>query len=111
MYISKDPFEKLGFLSLPHYPMPHLTETIQHSIFAYMWAPITLFAILAGVMWKKNPEQITEAIYLATLSRKPSPEERKTSLAYFQQKDITPQMAAEDILWALMNSAEFVFNH
>jgi Fe-S-cluster-containing dehydrogenase component len=58
MYISKDPFEKLGFLSLPYYPMPHLTETIQHSIFAYMWAPITLFAILAGAMWKINPEQI-----------------------------------------------------
>ena len=61
MYISGDPFEKLGFLSLPHYPMPHLTETIQHTIFAYMWAPITLFGILAGIMWKKNPEQINHA--------------------------------------------------
>jgi len=58
MYISRDPFEKLGFLSLPHYPIPHLPETIQHSIFAYMWAPITLFAILAGVMWTMNPGQI-----------------------------------------------------
>ena len=61
MYISGEPFEKLGFLSLPHYPMPHLTETIQHSIFAYMWAPITLFAILAGAMRKMNPEQINHA--------------------------------------------------
>ena len=61
MYISGDPFEKLGFLSLPHYSMPHLTETIQHSLFAYMWAPVTLFAILAGAMWKMNPEQINHA--------------------------------------------------
>jgi formate dehydrogenase iron-sulfur subunit len=61
MYISGEPFEKLGFLTLPHYPMPHLTETIQHSIFAYMWAPITLFTILSGAMWKINPQQINHS--------------------------------------------------
>lgn len=60
---------------------------------------------------KKNPSEITEAIYLAALSRKPTADERKASLAYFNNKDITPQLAAEDILWALLNSAEFVFNH
>lgn len=59
MYIAKDPFEKLGFLDLPRRPLPRLPETLQHTIFAYMWAPITLFAILAGVMWKFNPRQIT----------------------------------------------------
>jgi hypothetical protein len=57
MYISKDPFEKLGFLSLPKYPMSRLPETIQHSIFAYMWAPVTTFIVLAGIMWKQNPGQ------------------------------------------------------
>lgn len=58
MYLSKDPFEKLGFLNLPNRPIPHLTETIQHSLFAYMWAPLAGFAILAGAMWKFNPGQI-----------------------------------------------------
>ena len=57
MYISKDPFEKLGFLSLPKYPMPHLPETIQHSVFAYMWAPIAAFTILTGIMWIQKPKQ------------------------------------------------------
>ena len=60
---------------------------------------------------KKNPTQITDAIYLATYSRLPTNEERIASLAYFQKKDMTPQLAAEDILWSLLNSAEFVFNH
>ncbi len=60
---------------------------------------------------KKTPGQITDAIYLATYSRLPNTEERKASLAYFQKKDMTPQLAAEDILWSLLNSAEFVFNH
>ena len=60
---------------------------------------------------KKTPTQIIDAIYLATYSRMPTPEERKASLAYFEKKDMTPQLAAEDILWSLLNSAEFVFNH
>jgi Fe-S-cluster-containing dehydrogenase component len=50
MYISKVPFEKLGFETLPEKPIPHLTETIQHGVFAYMWGPLALFALLGGAM-------------------------------------------------------------
>ncbi len=59
LYISKVPFEKLGLYPLPEKEIPHLTETIQHSIFAYMWAPITLFGILAGAMRFFNPQQMS----------------------------------------------------
>jgi formate dehydrogenase iron-sulfur subunit len=51
MYISGVPFERLGFNSLPDKPMPKLAETIQHSLFSYLWSPIVLFAMLGGVMW------------------------------------------------------------
>jgi len=57
LYISKVPFEKLGFQTLPTHSIPHLTETIQHSIFAYMWAPLTLFALLGGAMALWNRDQ------------------------------------------------------
>ncbi|MCB2190115.1 MAG: 4Fe-4S dicluster domain-containing protein [Deltaproteobacteria bacterium] len=50
LYISREPFAKVGFLKLPEQPMPHLTETIQHGIFSYMWAPLSLFALLGGAM-------------------------------------------------------------
>ncbi|MFK5923491.1 MAG: DUF1549 and DUF1553 domain-containing protein [Verrucomicrobiota bacterium] len=60
---------------------------------------------------KKSPKEITRAIYLATYSRLPNATEQKASLAYFKKKDMTAQLAAEDILWSLLNSAEFVFNH
>ncbi|MBU1157262.1 MAG: 4Fe-4S dicluster domain-containing protein, partial [Proteobacteria bacterium] len=50
LYISREPFAKVGFLKLPSQPMPHLTETIQHGIFSYMWAPLSLFALLGGAM-------------------------------------------------------------
>ena len=54
MYISGEPFDQLGFQTLPSRPIPHLTETIQHSVFAYMWAPLALYAGLGGAMWISN---------------------------------------------------------
>lgn len=51
MYISGVPFETLGFNALPQTPMPRLSETIQHSLFGYLWAPIALYGLLGGLMW------------------------------------------------------------
>ncbi len=51
MYLSSQPFEKLGFNKLPDSPMPRLAETIQHSLFGYLWSPAVLFAMLGGIMW------------------------------------------------------------
>ena len=51
MYISGVPFEKIGFNSLPTTPMPRLAETIQHSLFSYLWSPLALYGILGGIMW------------------------------------------------------------
>ncbi|MFZ5584363.1 MAG: hydrogenase 2 operon protein HybA [Thermodesulfobacteriota bacterium] len=50
LYISSEPFTRLGFQKLPDQPMPQLTETIQHGVFAYLWAPLALFGVLGGVM-------------------------------------------------------------
>jgi formate dehydrogenase beta subunit len=51
MYLSGVGFAKLGFNKLPESPMPRLAETIQHSLFSYLWSPIVLFGMLGGVMW------------------------------------------------------------
>ena len=51
LYLSGQPFEKLGFVKLPQKPMPKLAETIQHSLFGFLWSPILLFGMLSGVMW------------------------------------------------------------
>lgn len=51
MYLSGVPFEKLGFNRMPEEPMPKLAETIQHSLFSYLWSPIVLFGMLGGLMW------------------------------------------------------------
>jgi formate dehydrogenase iron-sulfur subunit len=51
MYLSDRPFEELGFIQVPEKPLPQLAETIQHSLFSYLWSPIVLFGMLSGVMW------------------------------------------------------------
>ena len=55
-------------------------------------------------------EQIIEGLYLRVLSRKPTPAETKRMTAYVAgEKDTTKAYA--DLMWVLLNSGEFVFNH
>jgi hypothetical protein len=54
-----------------------------------------------------------EALYLATLTRRPRPEELERSVAYVERGGPTldPRKALADLLWSLVNSAEFILNH
>lgn len=56
-----------------------------------------------------TPEKIVEELYLTTLSRVPTADEQTLMQQAFDSGD--RRAAVEDILWALMNSKEFVFNH
>ena len=53
--------------------------------------------------------EIVDELYLATLSRFPSVAERELMLSEFARGD--QRAAAEDTLWALLNSREFLYNH
>lgn len=54
-------------------------------------------------------EQLVETIYLSTLCRNPSADELSRSVAYIAEVG-QPAEAAEDIMWALINSPSFLFN-
>jgi hypothetical protein len=60
---------------------------------------------------KLAPEEIVRELYLAALSRPPTEKELGVATAAFAGKDVARQAATEDVLWALLNSPEFVFNH
>ena len=66
---------------------------------------------VARLVAAKTPDgKLIEDLYLASLSRYPSLEEAKVARASLAQaKD--RQKEAEDLLWALLNSKEFLFNH
>ena len=68
-----------------------------------------------------DEDKISE-LYLAAFSRKPQPDELETAIAYLNEpqtdaagKPIDKSNAArgnfQDLIWALMNSKEFLFNH
>lgn len=54
--------------------------------------------------------EIIEELYLATLSRFPKEDEYALAANYFREKE-SRATAAQDLLWALMNSHGFLFNH
>lgn len=58
-----------------------------------------------------SPERIVEDLYLAAYARPPEADELKVAVEAFGAKGATRQSATEDVMWALINSAEFVFNH
>jgi hypothetical protein len=59
---------------------------------------------------KTPPEAIIETLYLSAFARRPTDAERTTTLTYVQSQTDQRQ-ALEDVLWAILNSKEFAFNH
>ncbi|MBI3880462.1 MAG: DUF1553 domain-containing protein [Verrucomicrobia bacterium] len=56
-------------------------------------------------------KEIVTELYLSAYNRTPADDELTAALKAFSAKDATRQTATEDVMWALLNSAEFVFNH
>ena len=60
-----------------------------------------------------NDEERMESLFLATLSRPPDEDEQQACVAALaeQKSPDDRNRALSDILWALVNSTEFAFNH
>ncbi|HEV3197307.1 MAG TPA: DUF1549 and DUF1553 domain-containing protein [Bryobacteraceae bacterium] len=58
----------------------------------------------------RKPSEILDELFIRTLSRKPSEPERKRLLPLVAANP-TDRKAYDDVLWALLNSTEFAFNH
>lgn len=54
--------------------------------------------------------KLIDAAFLRTVSRLPSTEERSSCLSYCQESKSLPD-GVRDVLWALINSREFLLNH
>lgn len=60
---------------------------------------------------KQTSAEIAESVYIAALSRHPTEKEGAVVAAYFEKYKDDRRAAVEDLLWAIINSAEFVFQH
>jgi hypothetical protein len=59
---------------------------------------------------KLPPNEIVRELYLSLYSRFPTPDELKIGVDLFQQPQARRRECVEDLMWALMNTPEFVFN-
>ncbi|WP_165073377.1 DUF1549 and DUF1553 domain-containing protein [Paludisphaera rhizosphaerae] len=56
-----------------------------------------------------KPDAIVEKLYLLAYSRRPTAEEASIAVSLFNEPKKDRRAAVEDLLWALLNSPEFVF--
>jgi len=84
MYLTKEPFEKLGFASIGNLPPQHLTEAIQHGVFKGWLPPLALYGVLALTTWIGR--------------RRGAPETRLPSFA--QETATQTASSPEDRTWA-----------
>jgi hypothetical protein len=67
-------------------------------------------SLLAKDDKRPNEERIRE-LYRWVYSREPQSEEMAIATAHIAKHEKDPKIAYEDILWALINTKEFLFNH
>lgn len=67
-------------------------------------------AMLANQKDRPHADRIQE-LYRWVYSREPDPEETEIALAHIEKHKDNVKIAYEDILWALINTKEFLFNH
>jgi len=65
----------------------------------------------AALLAKSNrpPREIVDELYLLAYARYPTDAERSAAVETFTRPGVTQRQAVEDLMWALLNTPEFVF--
>ena len=67
---------------------------------------------VAGWVASAKPlEETVKEIYLAAYARYPDPSETQAAVAHLGKEGASRNESMQDLVWALVNTAEFVFNH
>jgi hypothetical protein len=60
---------------------------------------------------RKDPAALVRALWIAVLSRPPLPAEEEAALAHGTESKLALKQATDDLVWALINSKEFLYRH
>jgi len=60
---------------------------------------------------KREPADRIGDLYRTALSRDPDPEETAIAISHIEKNQENARAAYEDVIWALINTKEFLFNH
>ena len=60
---------------------------------------------------KKSDADIVEELYLLAFSRPPSEREKQTAMAALGEGGADKRQAVQDLVWIVLNTKEFLFNH
>ena len=60
---------------------------------------------------KRSHEDRMKELYQIVFARNPRPDELQVAVSYLERHNENPRVGYEDILWALINTKEFLFNH
>jgi hypothetical protein len=66
--------------------------------------------LLASPNDKRSDAEKVEELFLWAFAHKPTPDQLHTALAHIEKNQKKRKLAYENILWALLNTKEFVFN-
>jgi hypothetical protein len=58
-----------------------------------------------------SDEQVLDEFYLAALTRFPTPAEKSELLSFLAQRSTRQQETSAGLVWAIINSREFAYNH
>ena len=58
-----------------------------------------------------GPAPLADELYLSILTRLPAPEEAKDVADYLARRSTDRPVAVQELIWALLTSTEFRFNH
>jgi hypothetical protein len=76
-----------------------------------LYSKVTTDSGLAAQLAKSEaaPAAVVESLYLAIYSRRPTASETKAAVELFEKEGANRRQVIEDLMWALLNTAEFVF--
>ncbi len=98
-------------------PQGDFFSTADQALFAANGGSINSWIVPAGdnvtsrIVGQSDPKLAAEELYLAVLTRLPTEEETADVVSHLASRESDKATAAQELVWALLNSAELRFNH